>query len=115
MIPHVQSSPLPYQANGGLMKTSIFRTLLLAAIAFLILLPTQAAAQQPGGELSYAVNREADMLDLQVGSSRYDLVVAANVFDTYLLLDENGEFLPWLAEEVTMSDDARVYTIRLRP
>ena len=66
-------------------------------------------------EIVYAVNREAGMLDLHVGSSRYDVVVAANIFDTYLYLTDDGEYLPWLAEEVTMSDDARVFTMRLRP
>lgn len=96
------------------MKARILRLLLLASLAML-LLPTNVFAQQSGGEVVYAVNREADMLDLHVGSSRYDLVVAANVYDTYLFLDENGEFLPWLAEEVTMSEDARTYEMRLRP
>ncbi|MEM7734318.1 MAG: ABC transporter substrate-binding protein [Deinococcota bacterium] len=66
------------------------------------------------GEIIYAMNREPDMFDLHVGSSRYDLVVAANVFDTYLYLNEDGEFLPWLAEEVTASDDATMYTITLQ-
>jgi peptide/nickel transport system substrate-binding protein len=72
-------------------------------------------AQPSGGELTFAVNQEADMLDLQVGSSRYDLVVAAQIYDTLLFLTEEGEYLPWLAEEVTVNDDATEYTIRLRP
>ena len=67
------------------------------------------------GEIIYGMNREPDMFDLHVGSSRYDLVVASNIFDTYLYLTDEGEFLPWLAEEVAMSDDARTYTIKLRP
>jgi peptide/nickel transport system substrate-binding protein len=67
------------------------------------------------GEIIYGMNREPDMLDLHVGSSRYDLVVAANIYDTYLYLTAEGEFLPWLAEEVTMSEDAKVYTMKLRP
>lgn len=87
----------------------------LVLLFLTLLLPGLSVAQEQGGEVTYAVNREADMLDLQVGSSRYDLVVAANIFDTYLFLDEEGEFLPWLAEEVTMSDDATEYLIRLRP
>ncbi len=86
---------------------------LLAAAA--VLLPSLAMAQQEGGELVFGVNREADMLDLHVGSSRYDLVPAAQIYDTYLFLTPEGEFLPWLAEEVTVNDDATEYTIRLRP
>lgn len=87
-----------------------------AALALaLLVLPGTAWAQQSGGELVFAVNREADMLDLHVGSSRYDLVVAAQIFDTYLFLTPDGEFVPWLAEEVAVNDDATEYTIRLRP
>lgn len=66
------------------------------------------------GEIIYGMNREPDMLDLQVGSSRYDLVVAASIYDTYLYLTDEGEFLPWLSTEVTMSDDAKTYTMTLR-
>jgi peptide/nickel transport system substrate-binding protein len=74
-----------------------------------------ALAQRQGGELTFAVNREADMLDLQVGSSRYDLVAAAQIFDTYLFLTADGQYLPWLAESVTVNADATQYTIKLRP
>jgi hypothetical protein len=66
-----------------------------AALALVLLvLPGTAWAQQSGGELVFAVNREADMLDLHVGSSRYDLVPAAQIYDTYLFLTPEGEFLP---------------------
>ncbi len=87
-----------------------------AALALvLLMLPGTAWAQQSGGELVFAVNREADMLDLHVGSSRYDLVPAAQIYDTYLFLTPEGEFLPWLAEEVTVNEDATEYVMRLRP
>lgn len=94
---------------------NVWKKILLAMLLLALFVPGLAVAQEQGGEVVYAVNREADMLDLQVGSSRYDLVVAANIFDTYLFLNDEGEFLPWLAEEVTMSEDATQYTIRLRP
>ncbi|UCH27216.1 MAG: ABC transporter substrate-binding protein [Trueperaceae bacterium] len=85
----------------------------LLFLAFVMLLGVGATVFAQG-EIVYAMNREPDMFDLHTGSSRYDLVVAANVFDTYLYLTEDGEYLPWLADEVTASDDARVYTIKLR-
>lgn len=73
------------------------------------------AAADFDGDIIYAVNREPDTMDMHVGSSRYAGVVASNVFATIVEFDpETGEFLPWLAEEVTISDDARVYTIKLR-
>ena len=90
-----------------------FRTFGLSILAALIVLSGIGFVFSQ--EIIYAVNREAGMLDLHVGSSRYDVVVAANIFDTYLYLTEDGDYLPWLAEEVTMSDDARVYTMTLRP
>lgn len=87
----------------------------LAGLALALLaLPTTAWAQQSGGELVFAVNREADMLDLHVGSSRYDLVVAAQIYDTYMFLTPEGEFLPWLAEEVTVNESATEYTLHIR-
>lgn len=65
--------------------------------------------------MAFGVNREADILDLHGGSSRYDLVPAAQIYDTYLFLNEAGEFLPWLAKSVTYNDNLTEYTIRLRP
>jgi len=84
--------------------------LLLALVAAAPFASTLAA-----GEVVFAVNREADMLDLHVGSSRYDLVPAAQLYDTYLFLTPSGEFLPWLAESVTANADATEYTIVIRP
>ena len=93
-----------------------FRTLGLSLLATLIVLSGIGFVYGGGHlELVYAVNREPDTFDLHKGSSRYAMVPGASIFDTYLYLTDDGEYLPWLAEEVTMSDDARVYTIRLRP
>lgn len=98
-----------------MLPTRVARRLSVALVVLGAAAMTVATAQQQGGELVFAVNREADMLDLHVGSSRYDLVVAAQIYDTYLVLTPEGEFVPWLAEEVTSNDDATEYTIRLRP
>ena len=89
-----------------------FRNICLSVLAALLVLSGIGFVFSQ--TITYAVNREAGMLDLHKGSSRYDIVVASNIFDTYLYLTEDGEYLPWLAEEVTMSDDARAYTIKLR-
>lgn len=86
----------------------------VSTFLFALLLLTPLTVASGGDHIIYAVNQEADTFDLHEGSSRYDLIVGANVFDTYVYETEDGEFLPWLAEEVTMSDDARTYTIRLR-
>lgn len=98
-----------------LRPSSVVRTFISLVAVLASTAMTVGFAQQRGGEVVFAVNREADMLDLHVGSSRYDLVPAAQIYDTYLFLSPEGEFLPWLAEEVTANDDATQYTIRLRP
>jgi peptide/nickel transport system substrate-binding protein len=98
-----------------MMRDTGYRTILLGMLLTFSALASSAFAQKVGGELVFAVNREADMLDLHVGSSRYDLVPAAQIYDTYLFLNEAGEFLPWLAESVTYNDALTEYTIRLRP
>src|SRR5690606_33259723 len=105
-------------AGGGDMKLrsrSVVRTFISLVAVVAATAMTSSFAQQSGGEVVFAVPREADMLHLHVGSSRYDLVAAAQIYDTYLFLSPEGEFLPWLAEEVTVNDDATQYTIRLRP
>jgi peptide/nickel transport system substrate-binding protein len=94
---------------------TIKRALLASLLTTLALVAGFALGQRSGGELAFGVNREADMLDLHVGSSRYDLVPAAQIYDTYLFLNEAGEYLPWLAESVEANADTTQYTIRLRP
>ncbi|MGH2405234.1 MAG: ABC transporter substrate-binding protein, partial [bacterium] len=58
--------------------------------------------------------REPDMLDVNVGSSRYDRWVTASIYDTLLAMDRSGKVLPWLAESWQVSADKRVYTLKLR-
>jgi peptide/nickel transport system substrate-binding protein len=72
------------------------------------------AGPAPGGSISYAMNREPDMLDVNVGSSRYDRWVTAQIYDQLLAMDRSGKILPWLAESWEVSPDKRVYTFKLR-
>lgn len=91
----------------------------MAAVSALVIAVTlgvglAAAGPAPGGSLSYATNREPDMLDVNVGSSRYDRWVTANIYDQLLAMDRSGKILPWLAESWEASPDRRVYTFKLR-
>jgi len=72
------------------------------------------AGPAPGGSLTYATNREPDMLDVNVGSSRYDRWVTASIYDQLLAMDRSGKILPWLAESWEVSPDKRVFTFKLR-
>lgn len=88
----------------------------LAMLGVVIMLASGTAPAAPalGGSISYATNREPDMLDVNVGSSRYDRWVTAQIYDQLLAMDRSGKILPWLAESWEASPDRRVYTFRLR-
>lgn len=92
-------------------------TLLAVGLA-LMMIPGLAvggpSAATSGGSITYATNREPDMLDVNVGSSRYDRWVTANIYDQLLAMDRSGKIQPWLAESWQVSGDGRVYTIKLR-
>jgi peptide/nickel transport system substrate-binding protein len=93
------------------------RALLVALLLVASLVPPWRAVQgapAPGGTLTYATNREPDMLDVNVGSSRYDRWVTANIYDQLLTMDRSGKLHPWLAESWQVSSDGRVYTFKLR-
>lgn len=94
------------------------RTLIPVALVVLVawLLPAMQAVGGPaaGGSVTYATNREPDMLDVNVGSSRYDRWVTASIYDTLLAMDRSGKIQGWLAETWEASPDRRVYTLRLR-
>ena len=95
-------------------RNARFSTTLLAAAA-LLFAPLAAAQtitvlfpQEPGSLLPHF-----DLLSL--AHEAQDLV-----FDRLFVVDENGQYLPWLAAEVPtlanggLSEDGRTYTIRLR-
>ena len=47
-------------------------------------------------------------------SSAYDLSIMSNVYDTLLIVDENNEYAPSLAESWEIADDGMTYTFHLR-
>ncbi|MGQ0568097.1 MAG: ABC transporter substrate-binding protein, partial [Armatimonadota bacterium] len=104
-------------ARIGTMASRRLATLLAVGLA-LMMVPGLAvggpSAATSGGSITYATNREPDMLDVNVGSSRYDRWVTANIYDQLLAMDRSGKIQPWLAESWQVSGDGRVYTIKLR-
>lgn len=86
----------------------------LLALALLQPASPVQSAPAPGGVLTYATNREPDMLDVNVGSSRYDRWVTANIYDQLVTMDRSGKLQPWLAESWQISSDGRVYTFKIR-
>jgi peptide/nickel transport system substrate-binding protein len=88
--------------------------LLVIGLVAVLAMGVAAAAPATGGSITYATNREPDMLDVNVGSSRYDRWVTASIYDQLLSMDRSGKIGPWLAESWTVSGDARVFTFKLK-
>ncbi len=97
-------------------RRTVFVLLVVLMLIPGLIRPTARVAGGPasGGSVSYATNREPDMLDVNVGSSRYDRWVTANIYDQLLAMDRSGKVSGWLAESWQISADKRVYTIKLR-
>jgi len=68
-----------------------------------------------GGTLRYGL--EADVNGLNPASSALSapgLMMGNAVFDTYAVFDEDGNWVPYLAESFTPTDDFMVWTMKLR-
>jgi len=72
------------------------------------------AAAAPGGSVVVALNREPDMLDPNVGSSRFDDQVHINIFNTPLYRDAELNFVPGLVTEWSVDDAGTTWTLKLR-
>lgn len=93
------------------------RALLIAALLGTTLLPTAILAEtQPvqGGTLVVASNgQEPACLDPLVNATA-GVIVSRHFSDSLFWQTEEGEFLPWLAESWSVSDDGLVYTFVIR-
>ena len=83
--------------------------------AAMALLSGAALAQGDDIELVFAEDRvDHATYDPRVTQSRHEEQVIAQVFDSLLSADENGNVHPGLAESWDVSDDGLVYTFQLR-
>jgi len=57
---------------------------------------------------------EPDLLDPSVSSSRYDAVVVSALYDALVFRNNDGDYVPWLAEDWNVSADGLVWTFQLR-
>ena len=97
------------------MSRPIMRALaVLSALALGAAVPSDAQAART--DLTLGMVLEPPHLDPTAGApAAIDEVVYANVFEGLTRIGENGEVLPALAESWDVSDDAKVYTFKLRP
>lgn len=75
----------------------------------------EAGEPQEGGSIAYGLVAETNNwnpFEGQWGSSAY--IVANSIFDPLVAMTPEGEWEPYLAEEITSNDDFTEWTIRLR-
>ncbi len=77
---------------------------------------TQAAAGEAisGQTLTWALEKSPVTLNPQQNSQDGFVFVLRNYADSYLYLNDAGEYEPWLAESFTQSDDRLDLTLKLR-
>lgn len=104
---------------------SPIRTAAIAATATILVLPLVACSAGPGGRdaqaapkqtLVYATgDGEPDCLDPHVGGNFPQALVAGQVLESLVSLDDTGAVVPWLATEWKTSADGRTIDFTLDP
>ncbi|MDR2374685.1 MAG: ABC transporter substrate-binding protein [Bifidobacteriaceae bacterium] len=73
-----------------------------------------ASAPKDGGELIWAVEVKITTVNPHLNGQAKAAPILRNVFDSYLYLDGDGVYQPWLAKDYTVSEDGLTYTLELR-
>lgn len=75
---------------------------------------TEVGEKKTGGTLDVAYASEPDTLDLMSNASSPTRDIAWHIFETLVALDKDFTVKPMIAEDYTISDDQKVYTIKIR-
>ncbi|WP_156289480.1 ABC transporter substrate-binding protein [Oceanobacillus salinisoli] len=75
---------------------------------------TAAEEQQTGGTLDVAYASEPDTLDIMQNASSPTRDIAWHIFETLVALDNDFAVKPMIAEDYSISNDQKVYTITIR-
>lgn len=75
---------------------------------------TDPAKVKQGGSLSWASYNEPNTLDPHVSSSRHDYQVEKHIFETLVVRDDKGGFVPHLATKWESNADGSIWTLSLR-
>lgn len=67
-----------------------------------------------GGRITMGMNREPDSMDQHVGSSRYNEMVNANIYDRLLEYDDDGNYIPGLLERWEVGSDGLTWTLTFK-
>ncbi|MEZ4527051.1 MAG: ABC transporter substrate-binding protein [Desulfobacterales bacterium] len=86
----------------------LFLTILVSAFF------VQTASADPRGTLRVALSTMPNAIDMCVGAERNAHNVSWQIYNSLTWIDDNSRVVPALAESWTVSEDAKVYTFKLR-
>ena len=94
------------------MKKNLLRSL-VALMAVLLLATGCALADAPRDTLVWAMSAEPASLDPMNTASMNTFTITYALYDCLTISDGNGGYKPYLADEITVSEDGLVYTVKL--
>lgn len=87
---------------------------LLIVLLLLAMVPARAADIRDGGVLRFATIGEPPSLDIQSVASDLVSTIAQHVFETLFTFDSEYKVVPMLAQNYSIGDGGKLYTINLR-
>ena len=94
------------------MKNNLMRAL-VALMAVLMLATGCALAEAPHDTLVWAMSAEPASLDPMNTASMNTFTITYALYDCLTISDGNGGYKPYLADEITVSEDGLIYTVKL--
>src|SRR5262245_32571099 len=91
--------------------SGVLAALLLAGAAF----PAGAVEPKRGGTLTVGLAQDPPIVDPIRTGSFTERQFATPVYEALFDIDAEGQAVPFLAESYTVSDDAKVWRVKLRP
>lgn len=93
------------------MKKNLLKA--LAALMAILLLATGCALAEARDTLVWAMSAEPASLDPMNTASMNTFTITYALYDCLTISDGNGGYKPYLADEITVSEDGLVYTVKL--
>lgn len=94
------------------MKANLLKALCLLA-AILVLFAAPVSAEAPRDSLVWAMSADPASLDPMNTASMNTFTITYAVYDCLTISDGNGGYKPYLADDITVSDDGLVYTVTM--
>ncbi|MGJ7544199.1 ABC transporter substrate-binding protein [Variovorax sp. LT1R16] len=88
-----------------------------AAAACVLFLGAATAAETPrsGGQVTFGVTTDPICFNPHRSTQQNSYIVIRNYIDSLVAKGTGGKFLPWLAQEWSVSADGKTYSFKLRP